>query len=298
MQPAARPFQSSWKNKPFFVTKLRIAVRFSKPVRQLWSNSIKRFQREHLLVPSSVSFERSQERSPRMAAEVTLLPHPRGKKPRRIIRLPVPREQEKPKYHPRAGPKSPKVRRPLGKHSIVLHFWPWMLTILYPQSGRIPPPPAPRGPPPPLWISKLTLAELFEQHPKPFLVLGDFNAHSLAWGDSRRDGRRRMLEEFTAENDFIILNSGEHTFVNSAYHSTSAIDLAVASHSIAAECSLAAHSDLCGSDHFPIFVNLTSNFSLNVNATSFNFQKADWGRFGDLCRLSLDDSVADIEQFT
>ncbi|GFN95421.1 RNA-directed DNA polymerase from mobile element jockey [Plakobranchus ocellatus] len=94
-----------------------------------------------------------------------------------------------------------------------------------------------------------------------------------------------MLEEFTAENDFIILNSGEQTYVHSAYHSTSAIDLAVASPSIAAECSWAAHSDLCGSDHFPIFLTLTSNFSPNVNTTSFNFQKADGSRLGDLCRL-------------
>ncbi|GFN90977.1 hypothetical protein PoB_001748300 [Plakobranchus ocellatus] len=29
--------------------------------------------------------------------------------------------------------------------------------------------------------------------------------------------------------------------------------------------------------------------------TSFNFKKADWNRFGDLCKLSSDDSVADIE---
>ncbi|GFN82578.1 RNA-directed DNA polymerase from mobile element jockey [Plakobranchus ocellatus] len=151
--------------------------------------------------------------------------------------------------------------------------------------------------PPNSQVSKLSLAGLFEQLPKPFLVLGDFNAHSPAWKESRRDGRGRMLEEFTAENDLIILNSGEQTFVHSAYHSTSAIDLAVASPSIAAECSWAAHSDLCGSDHFPIFLTLSSNFSSNVN-TSFNFKKADWNRFGDLCKLSLDDSVADIEQFT
>ncbi|GFO26971.1 RNA-directed DNA polymerase from mobile element jockey [Plakobranchus ocellatus] len=31
-------------------------------------------------------------------------------------------------------------------------------------------------------VSKLSLAELFEQLSKPFLVLGDFNAHSPAWG--------------------------------------------------------------------------------------------------------------------
>ncbi|GFO22148.1 hypothetical protein PoB_004865300 [Plakobranchus ocellatus] len=80
MQPAARPVRSSWKNKPFFVTKLRMVVRFSKPVRQLLLNSIKRFQPELLLVPSNLSFEQSQQRSPRMAAEVPLLPRPRRKK--------------------------------------------------------------------------------------------------------------------------------------------------------------------------------------------------------------------------
>ncbi|GFN87438.1 RNA-directed DNA polymerase from mobile element jockey [Plakobranchus ocellatus] len=107
-----------------------------------------------------------------------------------------------------------------------------------------------------------------------------------------------MLEEFIAENDFIILNSGEQTFFHSACHSTSANDLAMASPFIATECSWAIHSDLCGSDQFPIFLNLMSSFSPNVNTTSFNFQKADWNRFGDLCKLSLDDSVADIKQFT
>ncbi|GFN91188.1 RNA-directed DNA polymerase from mobile element jockey [Plakobranchus ocellatus] len=50
--------------------KAEMAVRFSKPLRQLLLNSIKRFQPELLLVPSNLSFERSQQRSPRMAAEV------------------------------------------------------------------------------------------------------------------------------------------------------------------------------------------------------------------------------------
>ncbi|GFN74856.1 RNA-directed DNA polymerase from mobile element jockey [Plakobranchus ocellatus] len=125
------------------------------------------------------------------------------------------------------------------------------------------------------------------------------STHILPCGeDSRRDGRGRVLEEFTAENDLIILKSGEQTFVHSTYHSTSAIDLAVASPSIVTECSWAAHNDLCGSDHFPIFLTLTSNFNSNVNTTSFDFQKADRNRFGDPCRLSLDDSVASIEQFS
>ncbi|GFO14930.1 hypothetical protein PoB_004143500 [Plakobranchus ocellatus] len=57
MQPAARPVRSSWKNKPFFITKLRMAVHFSKPVRQLWLESIKRFQPLLMAVLSRPSFE-------------------------------------------------------------------------------------------------------------------------------------------------------------------------------------------------------------------------------------------------
>ncbi|GFN87433.1 RNA-directed DNA polymerase from mobile element jockey [Plakobranchus ocellatus] len=315
-----------------------------------------------------------------MAAEVPLLPRPRGKKkPRRILRLPVPREQQKLKYQPNAGPKSPKDRMPLGKlnrfaplvmdaEDTIILIWgdSFIPSSLRASAFPMECPPSPSKPqspsksrPPPRqnaglgrarWhpgdytlllpqeaallirngtrfseidlktglhaaaatislektltvcslylppnspVSKLSLAELFKQLPKPFLVLGDCNAHSTAWGDSRRDGRGRMLEE----NDLIILNSGEQTFVHSAYHSTSAIDFAVASSSIAAECSWAAHSDLCGSDHSPIFLTLSSHFNGNTN-TTFNFKKADWNRFGDLCKLSLDDSVADIEQFT
>ncbi|GFO00730.1 RNA-directed DNA polymerase from mobile element jockey [Plakobranchus ocellatus] len=61
-----------------------------------------------------------------------------------------------------------------------------------------------------LWLSSLSSFR------SPFSCWETFNAHSPAWGDSRRDGRGRMLEEFIAENDFIILNSGEQTFVHSA----------------------------------------------------------------------------------
>ncbi|GFN78765.1 hypothetical protein PoB_000527100 [Plakobranchus ocellatus] len=66
---------------------------------------------------------------------------PKGQKPKRVLRLSVPREQQKRKYQPSAGPKSRKDRRPLGNHSIVLRLWPWNLRRLYPQSRGIPPPP-------------------------------------------------------------------------------------------------------------------------------------------------------------
>ncbi|GFN96908.1 hypothetical protein PoB_002341400 [Plakobranchus ocellatus] len=106
-----------------------MAVRFSKPVRQLLLKSIKRFQREHLLVPSNLSFERSQQRSPRMVAEVPLLPAPpKGKKSQKDSPAPSPQGAAETEV-PAKCRQSPKDRRPLGKLSIVLRLWRWMLRI-------------------------------------------------------------------------------------------------------------------------------------------------------------------------
>ncbi|GFO07266.1 RNA-directed DNA polymerase from mobile element jockey [Plakobranchus ocellatus] len=262
MQPAARPAQSSWKNKPFFVTKLRMAVPFSKPVRQLWLKSNKRFQREHLQVPSSLKFELSQQRSPRMATEVPLLHRQRAKSLEGFFRSQSP---ESSRSRSSSQAQGRKVKRQEAPRETFNRFAPLAMeaeeilsstkrdsstpssprasaspmeldegqspprgyTLLLPQGG------SPGGEaallirdgtrftetvldaglhaaavtnslektltvcylylPPNTQVSKLSLADFFEQLPKPFLVLGDFNAHSPAWGDSRRDGRGTML---------------------------------------------------------------------------------------------------------
>ena len=107
-------------------------------------------------------------------------------------------------------------------------------------------------------ITKLNLENLLDQLPRPFLLLGDFNAHSPMWGDSRRDGRGKLIESFLQDNDLILLNSKSPTFVHSAYNSTSAIDLAVASPTIALD---------------PIF--LTSHAEDNTTHPRYNCKKAN-----------------------
>ena len=149
-------------------------------------------------------------------------------------------------------------------------------------------------------ITKLNLENLIDQLPRPFLLLGDFNAHSPVWGDSRRDGRGKLVESILQDNDLILLNSKSPTFVHSAYNSTSAIDLAVASPTIALDFQWSVHDDLCGSDHFPIF--LTSHAEENTTHPRYNFKKANWNLFGDLCSRSIDlkilESDCPVELFT
>ena len=149
-------------------------------------------------------------------------------------------------------------------------------------------------------ITKLSLENLLDQLPRPFLLLGDFNAHSPVWGDSRRDGRGKLIESVLQDNDLILLNSKSPTFLHSAYNSTSAIDLSVASPTIALDFQWSVHDDLCGSDHFPIF--LTSHAKDNTTHPRYNFKKANWNLFGDLCSRSIDlkilESDCPVELFT
>ena len=120
-------------------------------------------------------------------------------------------------------------------------------------------------------ITKLNLENLLYQLPRPFLLLGDFNAHSPVWGDSRRDGRGKLIESFLQDNDLILLNFKSPTFVPSAYNSTSAIDLAVASPTIALDFQWSVHDELCGSNHFPIFI--TSHAEDNTTHPRYNFTR-------------------------
>ncbi|GFO09039.1 hypothetical protein PoB_003554400 [Plakobranchus ocellatus] len=68
-----------------------------------------------------------------------------------------------------------------------------------------------------LWLSSLRSFQ------SPFSCWGTSTHTLLRGGTPAGMGGERILEEFTAENDFIIINSGEQTFVHSAYHLTSAI---------------------------------------------------------------------------
>ena len=149
-------------------------------------------------------------------------------------------------------------------------------------------------------ITRNVLNELVQQLPKPYILLGDFNAHSPQWGDKRLDQRGKMIEEFLVSNDNILLNDKVPTFIHSAYGSTSAIDLTIASPTIALDFSWSIHDDLCGSDHFPII--LSSNTNCGQDDASLNFKKADWNLFGEICLQSIDEAVLKsenpTEQFT
>lgn len=76
------------------------------------------------------------------------------------------------------------------------------------------------------------LEELLDQLPEPYLVVGDFNAHSSFWGSELTDTRGRILEDFILCNNICLLNTGKQTYCSPSSGKMSCLDLSLCSPSI------------------------------------------------------------------
>ena len=61
--------------------------------------------------------------------------------------------------------------------------------------------------------------------PKPFFILGDFNAHGSDWGCTHDDNQAPIIRDICDAHCLTILNSGEATRVSSPMARPIAIDL-------------------------------------------------------------------------
>lgn len=78
-------------------------------------------------------------------------------------------------------------------------------------------------------MQKQEFQSFVDQLPEPFIILGDFNAHSPLSGDSRSDAQSRLIENFIFSTDACILNKKERTFFILANKAYSCIDLSIVS---------------------------------------------------------------------
>lgn len=134
------------------------------------------------------------------------------------------------------------------------------------------------------------LRDAVRQLPKPILLVGDFNAHNSLWGSSHTDIRGGFIEDFIEELDFVILNNGEGTYINSRSNSLSAIDLALCSPLLAPSLRWQCLDDQ-HSDHLPISIEFAGRpVSLACNRR-WQTEKADWQKYEEYMRgLSLPSS--------
>ena len=150
-------------------------------------------------------------------------------------------------------------------------------------------------------VSKLQLERLIAQLPQPFLLLGDMNGHSPLWGSDNTNSQGKVLEDFISDHNLCVLNSGSPTFCSSQGTLTH-LDLALCHASLFLDLDWQVHSDLCGSDHYPVVLGFCKH-SEEVNRLFWKFKFADWRLFEQLVsqklpRDLLSGSSDPIEEFS
>ena len=89
------------------------------------------------------------------------------------------------------------------------------------------------------------ISNLISQLNKPFVLLGDMNAHSPMWGSTRTNIRGKLFEKLLQDYDHIVLlNDESPTHFNSYNGTLTSIDLTIASTDIAAKLKWQVHTDL------------------------------------------------------
>lgn len=144
--------------------------------------------------------------------------------------------------------------------------------------------------PPNLQTSKAEISNLINQLPTPFLLTGDFNAHSLTWGCNSTNTKGNIIETILSTLDLNLLNTGSYTHFSQAHNSYSAIDLSLCSPSLSPLFDWNVHPDLCNSDHFPIILSFLSNQKPRKRRPQWISKAADWESFQNLVSLNLDNS--------
>ena len=113
----------------------------------------------------------------------------------------------------------------------------------------------------PLYNQKLD--KLIEQIPKPHILLGDFNSHNTIWGCQKTNKKGSDLEKFINDNNFCILNNKIPTYLNPSTGSHSTIDITLSDPSSYLDYIWKVHNNSCGSDHFPIILEITQPIKEN-----------------------------------
>ena len=118
------------------------------------------------------------------------------------------------------------------------------------------------------------------------LILGDFNAHHLAWYSSSTNTRDTLLDNIISGSNFGILNWDSPTRLPGNTNPSSP-DVSLASASLITSTNCQTKTNL-GSYHLPIIISFQMDLTINPipHRTSFNLKKANWDRYRREIRIN------------
>jgi len=117
--------------------------------------------------------------------------------------------------------------------------------------------------------------------PDPFIISLDANAHHYSWGSDNRDRRGKLIDSWLSNNDCVVLNNGQPTFLSPSGTHTH-IDLTIAHTNSSQSFDWTVEDDTYNSDHFPILITnqIDSPPSVAVDGgKKWNIKSADWAGF-------------------
>ena len=112
----------------------------------------------------------------------------------------------------------------------------------------------------------------------PFILTMDSNAHHTQWGSAVMDPRGKLIAEWIENNEYILLNNGEPTFLTHSGTFTH-IDLTICSSDIAVDIHWKPHHNPCNSDHFPIIIKTADKITPHERSIKWNIKSANWTKF-------------------
>jgi hypothetical protein len=121
----------------------------------------------------------------------------------------------------------------------------------------------------------------FNQFPRKYLIIGDFNIHYPLWGNQDMCCERRKLFDAIENSELGILNSNQMTYRSKQYNMETAIDLAFADYELLSSYKWEVEKDSWGSNHYPINVilNRRADIRIHLHATPcICTKKTDWDR--------------------
>src|SRR5215470_18218621 len=91
------------------------------------------------------------------------------------------------------------------------------------------------------------------------MILGDFNAHKTIWDSKHIDNKGKIVEDWINKNNLSLMNSQDPIYIHPATGTQSFIDLSICHPTLLLNFEWYVYPDLCGSDHFPICIQLKTN---------------------------------------
>ena len=136
---------------------------------------------------------------------------------------------------------------------------------------------------PNLKISEIDIQAIIDQIPRPFMILGDFNAHSPLWGSEKRNYKGKVIEDIINTNHVGLLNDGTPTYLHPATGTWSNIDLSIVDVSLIQKFYWRVLPQMM-SDHSPIVISYKSqencsSSAIHNNENKINFNKINWDKF-------------------